>query len=1112
MRVTMKSIHQNILGNLNRLTGDLNRLTNQISSGKQMSKLSDNPVNLITALGLRTNLAELGQYQDNLSFGNKIISASENALTQIKELVMRAKTLALQQANAPLTATNRASAAEEVRHLWEQAVILANTQVNGKYIFGGFRTTGYTEAEPAPFVQNARDGYFINGAGLNRMEEKLTGTVANSADLAMGDLLINGTDIGAVDLDTGALTVNGLNMGGASNLKSAVNAAGSGVTATLTTLYAGAAATAPGAATVSFYLNGEVVNLATGGVSANQTATDVAAAINAISDRTGVTAAVGNTTNGGAANSVVLTNALAGDESAITVLGLSAGESALTGLANTAASGQAADATHNTGTISLSSTAAFEITTSTADDTILDRLGLGGGNKGFADEAADGELIYGSRLGTGDLLINGTEVTTSSDGISSIYADISAAAKAGAINSRSDELGVTAQVTPASLLASGAVEAGSETARLTATMADSIAINAGDLAVNGIPTVTGVAVSGAPTNGLNMQRASDLKEAVNEISSSTGVTASLTTLYGDGAAANHAAGTAAVSFTLNGVAVNVNANGANPVAVSQQVVDAINAVSGQTGVTAARGDGNNGGLSDSIVLYNTLAGDETPIVLAGLNAAETARTGLSDSTTHADATHNTGKVSFSSEAAFELSSPNNLTDDTILKELGLNGGEDETGISGDVVDDGKLSYGSTPVSLAPGDLVINGVDIFASSTAITDKDSSNALVNAINARQEDTGVVAGRDSAGRLRLTALDGRNLHIQTSALGEKVTHLNGGAPAPHSKVYFGAVRLFSDQQFRLESNRTPTSGTETGFAALGLTGGSAATGQEGDVAGDGEIVVNTIYRQNDHVRYAGDRNNDFAIKVGQRSTVTVSKNGMEALYETGVFSVLKEFENFLKGEEFKAATGFVQATDTGATLASGDTGLPLAEEVVSGAFTVTVIQHDTVPPATFSTMEINIDPATDTLDDIAQRLNAVPGLKAYWDDSGYLRLESRDPARYTFTMGDDTSNFLNAAGITTENIQVSSLGNSIRDLETLLDSLTNQISDFGARSNRIMVQTQIYSNLQLANTENLSEQEDTDIIKALTEMQAKDVAYQAALSAAAKTMQLSLVDFLQ
>ena len=1112
MRITMQSINSSILTNLNKTTADMFRLNSQISSGKQMAKISDNPVNIVTALGIRTNLSQIGQYQENIKFGNNFVRASETALTQLKDLAQRAKTLALQQVNAPLTPENRLNAAEEIGNLWKQAVILGNTQANGKYIFGGYRTTGYTKAEPAPFVQDARDGYFINGARPNRMEEKLTGTVANTADLAAGDVLLNGVDIGAVDLDTGALTVNGFNMGGAANLKTAINAAGSGATATLTTLYAGGLATAPGATTLSFYLNGTAVNVNTGGVSANQTATDVVAAINATTERTGVTAAVGDTTNGGVANSIVIANALAGDETAITVLGLSAGEAALTGLANTAATGQAADATHNTGQISLSSSAAFEMVTSdAASDSILNLMGLGGGNKGFADEAADGQLVYGSRLGTGNLLINGTGVTTVADGISTVYADTSAAAKAAAINSRSNELGVTAQVTPAHLLASGAVAAGTELTKLTATVADTLAINAGDLAINGIPTVTAVNIVAAPANGFHMQRAVDLKEAVNEISGSTGVTAALTTLYGDGGAADNTLGTAAVSFTLNGVTVKVNANGSNPVAVSQQVVDAINAVSDQTGVTAARGDGNNGGIPNSIVLSNTLPGDETPIFLAGLNAAETARTGMSDATVYADATHNTGKVTFSADAAFELSSPNNLTDDNILKELNLHGGEDYTGFSGDLPDDGKISYGSSPVYLTSGDLVINGVDIFANSAAITEKDGSSALVNAINAKQSDTGVVASRDSAGRLLLSALDGRNLHIQTSALGEKVTHLNGGSPVPNSKIYFGTVRLLSAQQFSLESNVSPTDAIETGFAAMGFTGGVSATGQTGDTAGDGEILVNTIARQEGYVRYAGDRRNDLSIKVGRSSTVEVGKNGKEAIFDTGLFSVLKDFEKSLRGENFRAVTSAVQASDSSAAFSSGASGLPLADTITSGTFTVTVTQHDTVPAATLITTEVSIDPSQDSYESIAQRLNGIPGLKSYVDDSGFLQIESREPERYSFALADDSSNFLTVAGIAFDNVQVSSISDSIADLEALLNKLTDQISDFGARSNRMLVQSKIYDDLELANTENLSEKEDTDIMKAIMELRSKEIAYQAALASAAKTLELSLVNYL-
>jgi len=320
-----------------------------------------------------------------------------------------------------------------------------------------------------------------------------------------------------------------------------------------------------------------------------------------------------------------------------------------------------------------------------------------------------------------------------------------------------------------------------------------------------------------------------------------------------------------------------------------------------------------------------------------------------------------------------------------------------------------------------------------------------------------------------------------------------------------------LTSDKQFTLSSDITPVDSFETGIAALGLTGGATSTGEAGDTAGDGEILVDTIYRENDYVRYAGDRNNDIAVKVGPQSTIDVSKNGNDAVFDTGVFSVLKNLADYLRGENYQNVTGFSQAGDTNALLNSGETGLANEDELTAGSFTVTVTSHDSSPAKVLTTMSIDVNPAEDTLEDVAQKINGVPGISAYWDSSGYLHVESDDPDRFTFNLEDDTTNFLDLVGLDPLNMQDSALSGSLSELDTLLDNLTNQISDFGARSNRITVQTQIYSNLNLATTENLSEKEDTDLVKALMDLQGKQVAYQAALSAAAKTMQLSLVNYL-
>ena len=63
-------------------------------------------------------------------------------------------------------------------------------------------------------------------------------------------------------------------------------------------------------------------------------------------------------------------------------------------------------------------------------------------------------------------------------------------------------------------------------------------------------------------------------------------------------------------------------------------------------------------------------------------------------------------------------------------------------------------------------LVINGVDI-GRITDIVDNDRDGKLVNAINARKEETGVQASVDYNGRLHLTAMDGRGIHVAATGI---------------------------------------------------------------------------------------------------------------------------------------------------------------------------------------------------------------------------------------------------------------------------------------------------------------------------------------------------------
>jgi flagellin-like hook-associated protein FlgL len=895
MRTTLNTIYSMIGNNLNKITTDMWKINSQISSGLQMSKISDNPVNMVSALGMRSTLAEITQYQSNITFGGSMIAASEEALTGIKELVIKSKEKTLAGINDSQNYTTRTYIADEIHAYLEQAVTLANTRWDGKYVFGGYRTTGYTDTEPTPFMLGYIDGYRINGNGFPILDTMLSGTLGTT-DLAAGDLMINGEDAGPVELSAG-ITL-GLNMNGADNLKTAINSIAwppgtTPVTATLTTLYAGGAETATGNPTdVSITINGVTISYTTTGVNP---ADDAVTALNQYTDQTGVHAEVGNNFNGGAVGTVVLTNAMTGDESDIAITALT--ETANPAGPPPATSGFAVGvhsvgAGSNTGQISLQSTEAFELTSNNyTDDTILDILGLGGGGVGFADTASDGILVYGTRLEANELKINGIPVDTiTSDGVSDVFSSSSAEAKAAAINRISQDW-----VNP----------------------------------------------SGQTVPG-------------------TGVTAEVTPVFRQA-----------------------------PAVVTAGTIDA-------------------------------------------------------------------------------------------------------------------------------GDLIINGVDIFATlgPTSIISEDADNVLLNAINARQANTGIVATRNADGQLGLKAIDGRNLHIQTTAAGNYITRLNAPPTGTADRVYSGTIQLLSERTFMLESTLStpyPPGGEEPGLAAIGLTGGSLSTGEPADTASDGKLSVLSVAQLANNVRYTGDRDNDAEIKVGAVSKIEIAKNGEDAIANTGAFKALKDVEDYLRGRNYTFVTSIYAQDNIYVSLDSlNDPDDPLEEKFQTGDFTITVTDHDVYPPLEID-MKIAVDITLDTPQSIAQKINGIPGVTSSWDSSGHLRIDSSDPGRYTFNIRNDSSNTLNAFGINDHELQNQGLTKSLEDMDIVMSSLSTQIADFGARANRITIQSQIYANLELANKENLSEKQDTDLTEAILNLKAKEVAYQAALNAAAKTMQLSLVDYL-
>jgi len=262
-----------------------------------------------------------------------------------------------------------------------------------------------------------------------------------------------------------------------------------------------------------------------------------------------------------------------------------------------------------------------------------------------------------------------------------------------------------------------------------------------------------------------------------------------------------------------------------------------------------------------------------------------------------------------------------------------------------------------------------------------------------------------------------------------------------------------------------------------------------------------------------YNGDPDNNLTIRINQRTTMEISINGQSGLMDTDIFTYFKNLEDGLRGLNYTQVIGVEQATDTTALLNSGATGLSKEALLTTGSFDVTVTDRTIYPP-TATTYNIAVDVTTDTPDSVAAKIAAVGGgglLIASWNASGYLEIQSTDPNTYTVDLANDTSNFLVAAGVTSGTFQDQAINQAYKGLADVWDDLAARIIDFGMKANRLNVQDQIHEKILNATEDSLEKMENTDITKAALELKSLETAYEAALSAAAKTMQLSLVNYL-
>jgi flagellar hook-associated protein 3 FlgL len=149
--------------NLNRLE----LLQNSITTGKRVSKPSDDPTAVARALGYASDLAAGEMYLRTMDSSTSWMSATDDALDNAGQLLQRARELAVQGANGgSMTPGDMQQIGAEVDNLLKQMVVTGNASLRGQRLFGG------QETDSDPFaLSGAFPGYTYSGdAGQMRRE------------------------------------------------------------------------------------------------------------------------------------------------------------------------------------------------------------------------------------------------------------------------------------------------------------------------------------------------------------------------------------------------------------------------------------------------------------------------------------------------------------------------------------------------------------------------------------------------------------------------------------------------------------------------------------------------------------------------------------------------------------------------------------------------------------------------------------------------------------------------------------------------------------------------------------------------------------------------------
>ncbi len=210
-------MYQNAAATITTKQSDLARIQNQLSSGKRIASLADDPAGAASAAVLHSELAANGQFDQNRQIARQRLSFAENTLGAVGDNLQSARELLVSAGNGAYSDSERKIIAGQLRESLSTLIGLGNSSDGqGGYLFGGFRE------DTPPFVETGAAVNYVADDGTRMINVSRTRAIAtgfNGADVFMR--IPNGNGVfatGAAAANTGTGTIDGGRVANAASL------------------------------------------------------------------------------------------------------------------------------------------------------------------------------------------------------------------------------------------------------------------------------------------------------------------------------------------------------------------------------------------------------------------------------------------------------------------------------------------------------------------------------------------------------------------------------------------------------------------------------------------------------------------------------------------------------------------------------------------------------------------------------------------------------------------------------------------------------------------------------------------------------------------------------